>query len=418
MKKQSDHIHTNIHLDQRNERIMLLILAAAMFTHIMDFMIMMPLGPQLMRIFDITPQQFSLLVASYTITAGVTGFVSAFFIDRFDRKKSLLVVYTGFSIGTFACAFAPGYIVLLITRSMAGAFGGVLGALILSMVSDAIPLARRAKGIGMVMTAFSVASVLGVPFGLFIASKTSWHAPFLFLGILSFLITGLIILLIPKFTTHLVDGNASKKPWEVLSIIFGNRNTRLGLSFSAVLMLGHFTIIPFLAPYMVGNVGFSEHDLTYIYLVGGALTIFFSPWVGKMADKHGRLKIFTIFGSLVIIPIVLITNMPPLPLWAALIVSGIFFIFSNGRMVPSTTMETAIISPENRGSYMSIRSAVQQLSSGLAAFIAGLIITEKASVFSQEAKALINYEYVGLIAVFFTLVSLWIARQLKVEKGA
>ena len=400
------------------ERIMLLILAASMFTHIMDFMIMMPLGPQLMRIFDIRPQQFSLLVASYTVTAGVTGFLSAFLIDRYDRKKSLLIVYTGFSIGTFACAFAPSYVVLLITRSMAGAFGGVLGALILSMVSDAIPLERRAKSIGMVMVSFSVASVFGVPFGLFMASKSSWHAPFLFLGILAFLIDVLIIFFVPNFTSHLADGNGKKNPWEVLQVIFGNRNTRLGLTFSAVLMLGHFTIIPFLAPYMVGNVGFSEHDLAYIYLIGGGLTIFFSPWVGKMADKHGRLKIFTIFGSLVIVPIILITNMPPVPLWAALIVSGIFFIFSNGRMVPSTTMETSIIRPENRGSYMSIRSAVQQLTSGLAAFVAGMIILEKPSIFSPEAKALVNYEYVGLIAVFFSLIALWIARQLKVEKGA
>ncbi len=396
---------------------MLLILAASMFTHIMDFMIMMPLGPQLMRIFDISPQQFSLLVASYTITAGVTGFLSAFFIDRYDRRKTLLFAYTGFAIGTFACAFAPSYIVLLITRSLAGAFGGILGALILAMVSDAIPLERRAKSIGFVMASFSVASVFGVPFGLFIASKSSWHAPFLFLGILAFLIDILILLFIPKFISHL-NGNGRKKPWEILRLIFGNKNTRIGLLFSAVLMLAHFPIIPFLAPYMVGNVGFSEHDLTYIYLVGGGLTIFFSPWVGKMADKHGRLKIFTIFGSLVIIPILIITNMPPTPLWAALIVSGIFFIFSNGRMIPSTTMETALISPDNRGSYMSIRSAVQQLTSGLAAFIAGVIVLEKPSSFNPDAKALINYEYVGLIAVCFSLIALWLARQLRVEKGA
>jgi MFS transporter, DHA1 family, inner membrane transport protein len=402
----------------KNERIMLLILAAGMFTHIMDFMIMMPLGPQLIRIFDISPQQFSLLVASYSVTAGITGFISAFLIDRYDRKKSLLLVYTGFGVGTLACAFAPSYFVLLITRSMAGAFGGVLGALILAMVSDAIPLERRAKSIGIVMVSFSVASVFGVPFGLFIANKSSWHAPFLFLGILALLIDVLIVFFVPRFISHLTGGFKKKNPLEVLQAIFGNANTRFGLSFSAVLMLGHFTIIPFLAPYMVGNVGFSEQELAYIYFIGGALTMFFSPWVGKMADKHGRLKIFTIFGSLVILPILMITNLPPVPLWAALVVTGIFFVFSNGRMVPSTTMETAIIRPEDRGSYMSIRSAVQQLTSGLAAFIGGLIILEKPSAFGAEAKALVNYEYVGLIAVGFSLVSLWIARQLTVEKGA
>lgn len=402
----------------KNERILLFILAAIMFTHIMDFMIMMPLGPQLMRIFDISPQQFALLVSSYTITAGITGFISAFAIDRFDRKNSLLLVYIGFTLGTIACAFAPTYSILLITRSLAGAFGGVLGALILSMVSDAVPLERRAKSIGIVMASFSIASVFGVPFGLFLASHFTWHAPFLFLGIFSAVIAILVLLFIPSMRAHIAENGNHKNPWEVLVAIFGNKNARLGLTFSVVLMLGHFTIVPFISPYMVGNVGFSEGQLMYIYLVGGACTIFFSPWVGKMADKHGRLKIFTIFGSLVLIPIITITNMPPWPLWAALVTAAVFFVFANGRMVPSTTMETAIIAPENRGSYMSIRSSVQQLASGLASFVAGVIIVEKPSAFLGGAKALDNYGYVGLIAVFFSLVSLWVARKLKVEQNS
>ncbi|MBL7856343.1 MAG: MFS transporter [Cyclobacteriaceae bacterium] len=401
----------------KNERILLLILAAGMFTHIMDFMIIMPLGPQLMRIFAIDPQQFSLLVASYTITAGISGFFAAFFIDRYDRKQVLLFVYTGFSLGTLACAFAPNFEILLFTRSLAGAFGGVLGALILSIVSDAIPLERRAKGIGTVMASFGVASVFGVPFGLFAATQLSWHAPFLALGILGIAITLLIIFFIPSMTAH-VNADGHTKPMDMLRQIFGNRNTRLGLTFSALLMLGHFTIIPFIATYMVGNVGFTEGQLSYIYLVGGLCTMVFSPWVGKMADKYGRLKIFTIFGSLVLIPILVITNLTPVPLWLALVISGVFFIFSNGRMVPSTTMETAIIRPEIRGSYMSIRSSVQQLTSGLASFVAGLIILEQPSVFGGETKALVNYNYVGFIAVFFSLIALYVARKLTVAQGA
>jgi predicted MFS family arabinose efflux permease len=184
-----------------------------------------------------------------------------------------------------------------------------------------------------------------------------------------------------------------------------------------MLMLGHFTIIPFIAPYMVGNVGFTEGQLALIYLVGGMCTMFTSPWVGKMADKHGRLKIFTIFGSLVIIPILLITNLQPVPVWTVLLISAIFFIFSNGRMVPSTTMETAIIKPENRGSYMSNRSSVQQLTSGLASFVAGLIIVERPPIFG-EVKSLANFNYVGGIAVFFSLVALIVARRITVEHGS
>ena len=397
----------------RKERLLLYILAAAMFTHIMDFMIIMPLGPQLMRLFDISAQQFSLLVASYTVTAGAAGFLAAFFIDRHDRKRSLMMVYTGFAVGTLACAFAPTFGILLVARALAGAFGGVLGALILAIVSDAIPLERRAHGIGVVMASFGVASVFGVPFGLFLASKFSWHAPFVFLGGVAVVNLLLIMAYIPVMTRHFnINGHAS--PMEVLRQIFGRPSARLGLTFTSVLMLGHFTIIPFVATYMVGNVGFTEDELTYIYLVGGICTLIFSPWIGRMADKHGRLKIFTIFGTLVIIPIVIITNLTPVPLLVALSISAIFFVFSNGRMVPSTTMETAVIKPEIRGSYMSIRSSVQSLTSGLASFIGGLIISEQPSLFDAKAKALVNYNYVGIIAVFFSLVSLYVARRLTV----
>ncbi|MEQ8925301.1 MAG: MFS transporter [Fulvivirga sp.] len=400
------------------ERILLLVLASALFSHIMDFMIMMPLGPQLMRLFDITPQQFSFLVSSYTFAAGGSGFLAAFIIDRFDRKVFLIFVYTGFAIGTLACAFAPTYEVLLITRSIAGAFGGVLGALILSIVSDAIPLERRAAGIGFVMASFSVASVFGVPFGLYLATLFSWHAPFLFLGSFSVLVTGFILYYVPRMSEHLEGEHSKQNPLEIIRKVLGKRNPLMGLLFTSILMLGHFTVIPFIAPYMVGNVGFTEQELTYIYLVGGGLTIFSSPMVGRFADKNGRLKTFTIFGILVLIPVLIITHLNPVPLWQALIVTGIFFIMANGRMVPSTTMVTSVIKPENRGSFMSLRSSVQQISSGVAALLAGALITETPSTVTEGAKALIGYENVGYVAVFFSIIALFVARQLKAEKGA
>jgi predicted MFS family arabinose efflux permease len=400
------------------ERIFLLILASAMFTHIMDFMIMMPLGPQLMRLFDITPQQFSFLVSSYTFTAGGSGFLAAFLIDRFDRKDSMLFIYTGFLAGTIACALAPSYHILLAARCLSGAFGGILGALILSIVSDAIPLERRASGIGIVMASFSAASVFGVPFGLFLASKFNWQAPFFMLAIIALFVLILIKKKVPTFKSHLEDGMEHPGFQQVIKNVFGRRNPQRGLIFTSVLMFGHFTIIPFIAPYMVGNVGFTEEELTYIYLVGGALTIFSSPWVGRMADRHGRLRIFTIFGFLVLIPILIITHLPPVPLWQALIVSGLFFILANGRMVPSTTMVTSVIKPENRGSFMSARSSIQQMSSGLATLIAGFLISEEPSKVTEGAKALLGYAEVGWIAVGFSLLAILLARTLREEKGA
>lgn len=399
------------------ERILLLVLAAALFTHIVDFMIIMPLGSQFMRIFDITPQQFSFLVSSYTFAAGASGFIAAFLIDRYDRKTSLTFIYFGFIAGTLACAFAPSYELLLITRSVAGAFGGVLGALILSIVSDAVPLERRAAAIGFVMASFSVASVFGVPMGLYLASRFHWHAPFIFLGGIGMVIGLLIMIYMPSMRMHMTEKQEDRSPWKIIRTIFGRRNPLIGLLFTSILMLGHFTIIPFIAPYMVGNVGFDEAELTYIYLVGGGLTIFTSPMVGRLADKHGHRKVFTIAALLVLIPVFIMTHLQPVPLWQALIVTGVFFVLANGRIVPSTTMVTSVIRPENRGSFMSIRSSIQQISSGAAALVAGSIIVEAEPVVNPEAKTLVHYDTVGLVTIAFSLLALLIARKLKVESG-
>jgi predicted MFS family arabinose efflux permease len=171
----------------KKEKAILWTLAAINFIHIVDFMILMPLGPQLMRIFDIGPSEFSLLVSSYTFSAGISSFFGAFFLDRFDRKKILIWVYVGFTIATLGCALSPTYAVLLVARVLSGVFGGLTSALILAIIGDLIPDERRGRAMGLVMAAFSVASVVGVPMGLFLASLSSWHTPF-------FILTGLSVL--------------------------------------------------------------------------------------------------------------------------------------------------------------------------------------------------------------------------------
>src|ERR1051325_6345867 len=124
---------------------LLLTLAALNFTNIVDFMIVMPLGPQLMRLFNISPKEFGLIVSAYTFSAGVSGILGAFWMDKVDRKKALIVVYLGFIIGTFACAFANSYLMLVSARIFTGFFGGILGALVLSIVGDTIPHERRGR---------------------------------------------------------------------------------------------------------------------------------------------------------------------------------------------------------------------------------------------------------------------------------
>lgn len=390
------------------EKALLWTLAVINFIHIVDFMILMPLGPQLMRIFDIGPSEFSLLVSSYTFSAGVSSFFGAFVLDRFDRKKILVWVYVGFTLGTLGCALSPNFPILLIARVLSGVFGGLTSALILAIIGDVVPDERRGRAMGLVMSAFSFASVMGVPLGLFLASLSDWHTPFYILGILSVLSLGMIVKFIPSITDHLGKEINRPHPFDVITRVTSNSNQMKAITLSIMMMFGQFMIIPFLSPYNVANVGFTEMQLSYVYIAGGAFTIFTSPWVGKLADKHGKLKIFTIFMLLNLIPIAIITHLGITPIALVLMVTTLFFVTSNGRYVPAAAIITGTAKPENRGSFLSFNSAVQQLASGFASLLAGLIIGE------NELGQLTNFNYVGYLAIFFSILCIPLAARVKV----
>jgi predicted MFS family arabinose efflux permease len=395
----------------RSERILLLVLACINFTHIVDFMIMMPMGPLLMRHFAIRPQEFALLVSSYSLSAGLSGFVAAFFVDRFARKKVLFVAYSGFVVGTLACALAPTFWLLLAARTFAGIFGGVLGSQVLSIVGDVFDYQRRAQAMGIVMTAFSAASVVGVPLGLYLATQFSWHTPFAVVGLLGLLVLALIGYFVPMLDEHVTTKEMRPGAWSVLTTILQNPNQLRALWLTSTIMVGHFSIIPFISPYLVANVGFQETDIYLIYLVGGFLTIFSAPLVGKISDRRGKLPVFTVFALLSLLPVYLITTMPPAPLIYVLFVSAIFFVFSNGRLVPTQAMVASVVSPQQRGGFMAINSSVQLLAQSVATYGAGALITK------TESGRLLHYDLVGYLSIAVLCMSIFIARQIKVAEA-
>lgn len=400
------------------EKILLGMLAGAKFTHIMDFMVLMPLGPQLMRTFELNTQQFGFLVSSYTFSAGVTVLLSAFFIDRLNRKKALVVAYAGFLVGTLACGLADSYVLLMLARMLTGVFGGLLNALVLSIIGDVFSLEKRASAMGVVMAAFSAAAALGVPFGIFIAAQWQWNWPFLLLAALSLPILIGIIYYVPDMSVkeeEVEEGAAKPHPFDVLRRIFANVNQMRALAMTLLLVLGQFLLIPYIAPFMVGNIGFSEMQLVYIYLVGGALTLFTGPMIGRMADKYGHKNIFLIFAALSMAPLLLLTHLPAVGIPIALVVTSLFFILISGRIIPSTTMVVSSVERKFRAGFMSINTAMQQLAAGLAAVISGSIVVDIATD-NPEVDAIGQYEYVGYLAVLLTLLAIWAGRKVVAVK--
>jgi len=393
---------------QYSERTLLLLLAAVQFTHILDFMVMMPLGQQLMRDLAIGPAQFSHLVAAYTISAGVVGFLTAPFMDRHDRKKILLIVYAGFTLGTLACGISHDATQLLVARAVCGAFGGVSGATIMSILSDIVPPQRRAAGMGIIMAAFAVAAALGVPIGLYLAQKFRWEMPFLLVAGLGAVIWLLILIVLPPVRGHLEESasHGFHTFWELLR----DPNAGRALVFMSALVMGHITIIPLLAPYLVSNVGMPEDRLFLIYLVGGVCSAFTAPMFGKLADRRGHMRVYTFLIVAACVITVMLTNAPQLPVWAVLILAAGFFTFASGRFVPAQAIVSLAVPARRRGSFMSLSSCTRDLTTGFTTSLGGWIVTKAPS------GQLVHYNILGWIAIGVSLCSLWLARRVQANE--
>ncbi|MGD9636420.1 MAG: MFS transporter [Pirellulales bacterium] len=390
---------------ERRERLVLFILAAVQFTTIVDFMIVMPLGPQLMRTLHIGPAEFGLIVSSYTFAAGAAGLVASGIVDRFARRTTFMALDAGFLLGTLFCALAPNYQTLVLARIATGAFGGILGGMAMAIIGDVFPEHRRGRATGSLMTGFALASVAGVPFGLYLGTNYGWHVPFVVLAI-----GGIPALLLVPFVLPKLDGHVGKKhahPLKSLVETFSYPNHLNAFALMVVLMLGSFTVFPYLSPYLVSNVNMSEQQLPLVYIAGGALTLFASPVIGRLADKHGKLTVFRLIIPVSVILLLAITHLPPVPVYVAVAIFGALMVSNVGRMICAMAMVTSSVESRRRGAFLSANSSVQHVSSGLGAYIGGLVVTQSAS------GKIEHFGTVGFIAAACTLSSLYLAGRVR-----
>jgi MFS transporter, DHA1 family, inner membrane transport protein len=391
----------------RKELIILLTLAFVQFSNILDGMILMPLAPTIKTVFLIDTQHFGWLVSSFGISAGCSAFFSTFWADKFDRKKILIILYIGFIIGTFFCAIAPNYQLFLLARVFTGIFGGVCGSVILAIVGDIIPNERRASAMGMIMMGFALAAVAGIPLGLILSNKFGWQMPFYVICGIGFIVLLSIIVFIPNVNSHLKAENKTTYK-QFYSTLFSNSSMQIALCVPVIMTVAHMGIIPYITDFTVNNLHFNKKtDVPLMYLIGGLLSVVNSPLVGKLADKFGRYKLFSILSLLAVIPLFLITNANSSSVVLFLCFSSMFFIFSGGRMVPVQAMITSAVLPQFIGSFMALNSALQQFTLGIVTFVGGTIITNNAT------GELLHYNIVGYIAIGATILSVLIAKKIK-----
>jgi len=383
------------------------LLTLLQFAVILDFMIMSPLGAMIMPAMSMTAQQFGLVVSAYAFSAGISGILTAGFADRFDRKKLLLFFYGGFLLGTLWCGLAGSFESLLMARIVTGLFGGVIGSIVMAIAADLFEPALRGRVMGLLQGGFAASQVLGLPFGLYLATHWDWHAPFL--ALVAFGTVGglLIAWRMKPVDAHLKlqnDRSAFAHLWHTVAV----RRHLHAFLITALLTTGGFMIMPFASAFSVNNVGIDLRHLPIVYLVTGISTMFVAPLVGRLTDRFSPLPVFLTGSAITIAMVAIYTRLGPSSLTTLVVINVILFAGIFSRMVPWQVVVAGIPAPEQRGAFTAINAALQQLAGGLAALVSGHIVT-----IAADGK-LQHFPWVGNVLIGTTLICcvlLWLLKK-------
>lgn len=382
----------------RYQTFVIALIAFLQFTVVLDFMIISPLGVMVLSDLKISTAQFGLVVSVYAFSAGGAGILAAGFADRFDRKRMLLFFYAGFVVGTVLCGISPSYAFLLGARIVTGLFGGVIGSIGLAIIADLFPLEARGRVMGFVMTAFGASQVLGIPIGLLIANKGDWRLPFLAIAAVSIVVGAAIILYMRPIRAHLVGG-AEKSPLRHLQATVVRPRYIMGFLATMLLATGGFMLMPFGSTFTVNNLGIPLSDLPIVYVATGTTFLVAGPLLGRLSDAMGKYALFCAGSGVTILVVLYYTELGPTALPIVILLNMVLFVGINARIIPAQALLTAVPALKDRGAFMSINSAFQQLAGGVASLLAGTIVAQRPD------GTLSGYPELGFVVCAATVVA-------------
>jgi predicted MFS family arabinose efflux permease len=377
---------------EQRERAVVLLVAAVQFVNILDFVMVMPMGPDFAAALGIPSSKLGLIGGSYTAAAAVSGLAGSFFLDRFDRRPALGVAMLGLVAGTALGGMATGLPSLIAARVVAGLFGGPATSLSFSIIADVVPPQRRGTAMGKVMGAFSLAAVLGVPAGLEAARHLGWRAPFFGVAGMGAAIAVCAVFLLPPLRGHLL----TRKEVVPLSHLLRQRNVLLSWAMTFFVMAAGFIVIPNISAYVQFNLAYPRARLGLLYLYGGVVSFFSTQFAGRLIDRFGSFRVGT-FGTLLLVfalvgGFLLVPPLFPVP--------GIFIAFMlamSFRNVAYNTLTSRVPQIGERARFMSIQSAVQHGASACGAFVSSRMLSE------LPGGKLVGMDRVTLTAIALTL---------------
>ena len=379
---------------------MVWLVALVQLVNVLDFMMVMPLGPDFARALGIPEARLGIVGGSYTAAAAAAGLICSRFLDRFDRRSALAVTMLGLAVGTFAGGHAVDLDTLVAARVVAGAFGGPATALSLAIVADVVPPDRRGRAMSVVSAAFSVSAVFGVPTGLALARLGSWRTPFFAIAGVGVVVTLVAFTLLPPLCGHLSGFRTQRASARELV-----RRPAMALSLAAAgaLTFSIFLVVPNLSAFVQHNLAYPRSRLELLYLVGGTASFAVLRATGVMVDRVGAARVAA-FGTAVLIATVALGFLPSPPLLPVVVTFVLFMSTASLRTVPLQTLASRLPAPAERAQFMALQSAVQHVSSSLGAFVAAEILAQGPGGTLRHMPAVL---ILSMATTLFVPVLLW-----------
>lgn len=366
--------------------------ALIQFVNIVDFMMVMPLGPDLSQNLPISNSDIGLICGCYTLAVAFSGVICARFLDGFDRKIVAVVAIAGLSIATLSAAFAWNLYSLIGARILAGFFGGPAAAISLSMVSDVVPPERRGKAMAIVMGTFSVSSIAAVPFGLEIARLGTWKSPFYAISILGAIVVLLVLKITPPMKGHLKSREINIVS---LTALIKTRCNMMALMMMGTAMVSSFLIIPNISAYFQYNLNYPRELLGLLYMAGGVFSLVLIQIGGRLSDKIGPIPT-NVIGTLFLI-IFLYDGFIHKPMTPLLLIFSMFMGTVCFRNVSATAEASKLPKAHERAAFMSLLSSVQHLANGIGALLSSGILI------NMNNGNLLNMKEVAALSIIVAL---------------
>jgi predicted MFS family arabinose efflux permease len=388
-----------IYFSKKRGVLLIAILASLQFIFAIDYILILPLGPKIMSDLHIGTAEYGILIAVYTVSAAIMGFLSSFFIDTYPRKHILIFALVVFMIGNVSFVLSDSFIWIVLSRILTGAFGGVISSLVMIYLGDLFPLSKLGRNTSAIMISNAMAAILGIPIALFIAETyDSWRIPFAGMLLFNAVVLLLCMLYMPAISAP-IKKNGRKKLWHFVN----NPKFIWPVLFMSMLTFaGGATILPYLSTFVMTNLSFTNTDVSFIFFCGGLAALMVNLFIGFLIDQYGRQNTFLIINFISIIPVILLTLSPFDNRIIILLVTTFFFGMSTARNVSGVAYLNSLMPHENRGRYVTINNSIQLMASSIATVLSGWLLY-------TENHVIVNFDLLGIIAICATITCIFSA---------